>query len=424
LDLRRTLVVRLALFFAVLGLVFSAVWLLDLRDDAVEEQAAASRLVELLLAGNGPDAAARVAAVLARGDLRHVQVSLLRAGEEPSPPALSGWAGVWGLPSGALHDHRIVLGDRVLLIRPDPQSEIREKLRASAQVLAMLLLFGAACLAVTWFVVHRALAPVKELEAGLARLERGEAAHLPRFELREFAAIAGAVDWLAASLGRAREGQRRLTRQLMDVQDKERRELAAELHDEFGQSLTAISAAAAYIEHHAPGADPAVLAECAREIGNESRRISDHVRQLLAQLRPYGIEGICMGEALRELVAGWQARLPDTAVSARIEVLPVVPDAAGLALYRALQEALTNCVRHSGADQIAVTCSVAAGRVWLAVSDNGRGRAATLREQAGGGLLGMHERLAMAGGELQIEDAADGGITLRAWVPLTGEAPR
>lgn len=418
-DLRRTLVSRLALSFAVLVLVFGIVWLQDLRNDALAEQVAASRLVDLLLADNGPDAQARVADVLARGELRHVNATLVRADAAVPPPQPSGWLSALGLSSGTVEAHRIPLGNQVLLIRPDPESEFREKLRVSVQVPVMLLLFCGACLGMTWFAVHRALSPVKELEAGLSRLEAGEeAARLPTFELREFAAIASVIDRVASGLNRARESQRHLTRQLMEVQDKERRELAAELHDEFGQSLTAISASAAYIERHASGADPTVLTECAREIGNESRRISGHVRQMLASLRPYGIEDSGMGEALAELIAGWRARLPDWRIEARIEVLPVLPSAAGLALYRTLQEALTNCVRHSGADWLSVECVGEGGRIWLRVADNGRGNAQLLHDQAGGGLLGLRERLTMVGGSLSIEDGGAGGVVLAACVPI------
>lgn len=417
-DLRRTLVSRLALSFAGLIAVFSVIWLHDLREDTRAEQVAASRLVDLMQAGEGPDAQARVVALLEQGGLRHVTATLLQPGEAAPPARVSAWLGVLGLTS-PVTDHRIALGERVLLVRPDPSSELQEKLGSTLQVLAMLLVFCAACLGMTWRAVHRALSPVKELEAGLLRLEQGETTpRLPAFELREFAAIAGVMDRVAARLNRAREGQRRLTQQLMEVQDKERRELAAELHDEFGQSLTAISASAAYIEHHAGSAEPAVLVECAREIGNESRRIADHVRQMLSSLRPYGIEDSGMRETLSELVAAWRTRLPDRRIECRIDRLPPLPAAAGLALYRGLQEALTNWVRHSGADWVSVECQNEGAVIRLRVTDNGRGRARQLLDQAGGGLLGLRERLTMVGGSFSIEDAKHGGIVLTAYVPV------
>ncbi|WP_066336618.1 sensor histidine kinase [Azohydromonas lata] len=418
-DLRRTLVFRLALSFAGLIVVFGAIWVHELREDTLAEQVAASRLVELMQAGEGLDAQDRVVQLLAQGGLRHVTVTLLQAGEAAPPAPGAAWPSLLGLAASPVTDHRIALGDRVLLIRPDPSSELQEKLGPSIQLLAMLLVFCAACLGMTWLAVHRALSPVKELEAGLLRLERGEpTAGLPRFQLREFAAIAAVMDRVAINLNRAHEGQRRLTQQLMEVQDKERRDLAAELHDEFGQSLTAISASAAYIEHHARSADPAVVVECAREIGNESRRISDHVRQMLSSLRPYGIEDSGMRETLSELVAAWRTRLPDRRIESRIDTLPPLPAAAGLALYRSLQEALTNWVRHSGADTVNVECLDQGSVIRLRVADNGRGTARQLLDQAGGGLLGLRERLTMLGGSFAIEDVPNGGIVLTAYVPV------
>ena len=170
-------------------------------------------------------------------------------------------------------------------------------------------------------------------------------------------------------------------------------------------------------------------AECAREIGSESRRISGHVRQLLTQLRPYGLEESGMREALRELVAAWQARLPDLQIQAHIGPLPAVSADVGLAMYRCVQEALTNCVRHSGAKHMEVTVGVLARenlaqgdpqreRIEVTVSDNGTGQAHVLQRQPGSGLLGLRERLAMVGGQLTISDRAGGGVVLSATLPV------
>lgn len=432
-DLRRTLLARLTLAFAVLLLLFGLVWLKDLREDALAEQQATVHLIELLLASPDDDAPARLAAALTPGQFRHVKLDMsapepMSPGTPAQPRGLLPWL---GLSMEGAQAHRIRVGTQDLWISPDPDSEFREKLSTSVQVLIMLVLFCGICLGLTWFAVDHALSPVKELNAGLVRLAAGqERAQLPGFALREFAAIAQVVDQLADSLSRARESQRRLTRQLMEVQDKERRELAAELHDEFGQSLTAISATAAYIEHHAHHAEAATLTDCAREIGSESRRISGHVRQMLTQLRPYGLEDSGMREALRELVAAWQARLPDLQIKAHIGPLPAASADVGLALYRCLQEALTNCVRHSGAQHIEVTVGVLAqerstapgdeslGRIGLTVSDNGTGQAQVLQRQSGGGLLGLRERLAMVGGQLHISDRPGGGVVLSATLPV------
>lgn len=422
-DLRHTLLTRLTLAFGVLLLLFGVVWLQDLREDALAEQQATLHLIELLLDAPEDDASERLASALKPGQFRHIKLQLSPPeAMAPADAALEkpGTLKRWlGLSMEGAQAQRLRIGTQSLWISPDPDSEFHEKLSTSLRVLVMLLLFCALCLGLTWFAVDHALSPVKELNAGLVRLAAGqERANLPGFALREFAAIAQVVDQLAESLNRARDSQRRLTHQLMEVQDKERRELAAELHDEFGQSLTAISATAAYIEHHAHHAEAATLTDCAREIGSESRRISGHVRQMLTHLRPYGLEDSGMREALHELVAGWQARLPDRQIDCHIAPLPKLSADVGLAMYRCLQEALTNAVRHSGATRIGVQAAVQDGHIRLHISDNGSGQAQNLLHQAGGGLLGLRERLAMVGGQLQISDREGGGVVLSATLPV------
>ena len=82
---------------------------------------------------------------------------------------------------------------------------------------------------------------------------------------------------------------------------------------------------------------------------------------------------------------------------------------------------MTNCVRHSGADVVNVECINKGTMILLRVTDNGRGTAAQILDQAGGGLLGLRERLTMVGGGFSIQDAAQGGIVLTASVPVAGK---
>ena len=418
-DLRLRLVRRLSLTFAALMVVFMLVWLADVRDDTQAEQAAALQLVDLLtpsLQGQQPDSAA-----LAKR-LRHLRVRLqpLDAPQTPQT-ATAPWL---ALADAQAQERRIPIGDQVLVLSPNPDSELQEQLRASLQVIAMLLAFGVLCLFLTWRAADQALRPARELEAGLQRLQGGEASpELPAFELREFSRLAQRIEQLAQALTQAQARQVSLTGALMDVQDQERRMLAAELHDEFGQSLTAISATATYIEHHASRADSATLAECAREIGQETRRISDHVRQMLSQLKPYGLSETGTREALQELVNHWQARLPDMQLAGQFDPLPQLPEDLALALYRSLQEALTNAVRHSQASRIQIACTVHDDALSLVVADNGIGRASALAQASGHGLPGLRERLRRVGGQLQINDNPTGGIVLSARIPLPKEMP-
>lgn len=425
-DLRMRLVAWLSGFSAALLAGACLVVALNLRQDVAEETAASARLADLMLAIGQGQSAASIAELIAAGELRHVQVTLERSILEQShaAPAPAAEAGVdavllalfgWLLPQGEAAARRVELagGDgAALVIRAEPGSELREILRDAARLLGVLLLFAAATVLAAWYAADRALRPVRALEDGLARLARGDArAALPAFELKEFSRIAGAIERLADSLAQSRAAERRLGHRLMEVQETERCELARELHDEFGQSLTAIGAAAAFVERHAGGAEPAQLAECARDIRGESGRMSAQVRGLLRRLRPHGLDGLGMLDALRELVDGWRARLPGVAVEVALPPrLPALSPAAGLALYRCVQEALTNVCRHAGASRVEIALAAEGEALQLRVADDGRGRAAEALRHAGGGLLGMRERAAMAGGAFRLEDRPGGGL--------------
>jgi two-component system sensor histidine kinase UhpB len=430
-DLRMRLVRRLTGFSFLLVAAACVLVVASLLEDVGEEIEASARLAELMLGvsqmqQHGPDAVRRM---LDEGGLRHLAVSfdrpdieqLPRSGATPFARWVAGWLALG--QRELLHERRVAIGDEVLLIRPDPLSEIEEILQDSGRMLGIFVVFALATIAAAWRTVQRALQPVQALEQGLARLAGGERqALLPRFELNEFRRIAGAIERLADALEAARAKERSLGRRLIELQESERRDLARELHDEFGQALTAVGVAAAYIERHADGAAPQVLVECAREIRGEASNMSAHVRSLLTQLRPHGLEGLGMVDALAELLDGWRQREPGITLVANLPArLPPLAPAAALALYRTVQEALTNVRRHSGASCVEVRLAERDRRVVLTVGDDGCGCDAATLACSAGGLLGMRERAAMAGGEVRIETAAGGGMRIELAVPAGRE---
>jgi two-component system sensor histidine kinase UhpB len=283
-----------------------------------------------------------------------------------------------------------------------------------------LLVFCLAMAVVAWLAAHRALKPVRVLEQGLARIGQGEhPVAMPRLELREFASIARCIEQLADDLAQARQSEQHLARQLLELQEAERRELARELHDEFGQALTAINISAAFIEKHARHAGPEALVASAQDIRGEAARMLAQVRGLLSQLRPHGLEGLQMVDALNDLVSSWRGRAPEIGIEAEFPPsLPTLPPLAGLALYRTLQEALTNVLRHSVASRVRLSLECCGRALELSVSDNGVGRGADVLRKARGGLLGMRERAEMAGGSCWLVDGPDGGLQVRLRLPI------
>ena len=314
-----------------------------------------------------PEATRRVKAILDSAPLRHLSISL---GDIPptEPDALTNQlAQLLGVQSTSSDGQMLRLGEQTLRIAPNPASEIEERLGDTVRLCITLLLFSGATLLVAWWSADRALAPVRQLEDGLHRLTQGESdAALPPFALREFNQVASAINHLAEALRTSRQAQRQLSRQLIQVQEEERRTLARELHDEMGQTLTAISVTAAYLERNAEKLEAGRIVECAQDLRRDVRTSGEQLRAMLQHLRPYGLDAQGVTSALRELVSSWQQR--ESGIRFSLEMpsdLPPLADEVGLALYRVIQEALTNVVRHSGAKHCRVNIVAERGTLCL-----------------------------------------------------------
>lgn len=429
-DLRKRLVGYLGALLAGLFLVALLVNLYSLRSDINAEVAASERLASILLNAGSLDrqqppeeAVARLRALIDAAPLRHLRISV----ERPDYPAAADTlfiqlARQLGVAPPASPAEQVTVGQQTLYIAANPASEIEERLGDTVRLCITLLLFSGATLLVAWWSAHRALAPVRELEAGLHRLAHGEPdPALPPFDLREFKQVASAIDQLAAALNDARAAQKRLSRQLIQVQEEERRTLARELHDESGQTLTAIGITAAFLERHADTLDSRQILECARELRRDVRTNGEQLRAMLKRLRPHGMDAAGVAGALRELIASWQQRA--VGIDFRLEIpaeLPPMKEEQALVLYRVVQEALTNAVRHSEARHCTVRIQPEDGGLRLQIDDDGKGLPAA-GEIRRGGLLGMEERVEMANGQLRLQSGQAGGLQLTIVLPLGNE---
>ena len=425
-DLRRRLVTYLGALLVGLLLMVLVVNVITLRYDVNNEIMASEQLVNVLLniGKIGHDlpekqAAARLAEILVSGPLRHVSISMvdntntLASGAEKKTsndnPIAVRLATMLDLTPANNTGQLLEIGGQHFRIAPNPVSEIDERISDIVHFWITLLLFSGATLLVAWWSTHRALAPVRELEAGLWRLARGESeAGLPVFALREFSQVASAIDDLAEALASSHTVQRQLSSRLIRVQEDERRDLAMDLHDEMGQTLAAISVTAAYLERNAAHLDAQRVAECALELRRDVRASGEQLRAMLKRLQPLGLNALELSAILRELLTSWQQREASIAfVLCMPDALPPLGDATGMVLYRVVQEALTNVVRHSGATQCSITIEVCPdpesssvdSMVILRIEDNGSGLP-THGIRYGCGLTGMQQRLQAAGGKL------------------------
>ncbi|MBA0050556.1 HAMP domain-containing protein [Streptomyces sp. AJS327] len=197
----------------------------------------------------------------------------------------------------------------------------------------------------------------------------------------------------------------------LSAQEAERRRVAQELHDEVGQSLTAVLLDLKRIADHAPDAMRADL----RQAQETTRASLDEVRRVAHRLRPGVLEDLGLVSALTELAEEFAAHSGLTVRRDFAAPLPPLGGEVELVLYRVAQESLTNTARHADASGAELSLRSEDGRVVLRVRDDGRGLGAS---GEGAGLRGMRERALLVGGELNVGTRRGGGTEVRLRVPL------
>lgn len=226
----------------------------------------------------------------------------------------------------------------------------------------------------------------------------------------------------------AKEELRALSQKLVHAQEEERRNLSRELHDEVGQTLTALRVELGNLERlRNGGADEEFRAHLEDAKGLTANTLTA-VRSLASGLRPSVLDDFGLAPALQ-----WQARefSHRTGVPAEVlvEGLPAdLPEACSTCLYRVVQEALTNCARHADARQVRIALHTEPTRLSLVIQDDGRGLPEQFREHhppfgTGLGLVGMEERVRELGGVLTIHSQTGKGTVVKASIPLPVEAP-
>ena len=194
----------------------------------------------------------------------------------------------------------------------------------------------------------------------------------------------------------------------LSAQESERRRIACELHDEVGQSLTAVLLELKHVADEAPEEVSGKL----HQVQEITRDSLDEIRRIARRLRPGVLEELGLASALKSLTGEVHG------VAARCRIggeLPELGEEVELVIYRVAQESITNAVRHSGATRIHLLVHVEPSEVRLRVRDNGAG---TGDSPEGAGIRGMRERALLAGATLAVEPVAEGGTEVRLDVPI------
>jgi two-component system, NarL family, sensor histidine kinase UhpB len=224
------------------------------------------------------------------------------------------------------------------------------------------------------------------------------------------------ADAFNAMLDRLESARREASRTALAAQEAERLRVARELHDEIGQTLTAVTIQA---EQAADG-DPALASEALRRVADAVRDSLDEVRRIARELRPEALDDLGLVNALIALCTriGAQGSLR-VRRELQGKLPPLSPDVE-LVVYRIAQEGLTNALRHADARSATVSLKADAETLTLSVADDGRGMPAQL---PGGtaGVAGMRERALLVGGRLSIKPRPDQGTEVRLTIPVDRE---
>ncbi|MDP9083282.1 MAG: histidine kinase [Pseudomonadota bacterium] len=300
-------------------------------------------------------------------------------------------------------------------------------------IIAVTMLFVVNALA--FWSVARVLKPFPVIADGLERIQRGELAfRLPSLAGNEAHAIGAAFNRMAQAVqdkvlaerkardAEARLEQRREMAALADQRvEEERRLIAHELHDEFGQSVTAIRSLALAIATQGGVRDPAT-GEVARMISDEAGRLYDAMHGLIPRLTPLSLDTLGLAATLESLVRDWQRRHPTIVLSLVHTLSQDLGPSVTLTIYRVVQEGLINALRHAQASRIDMAVHSDAQRIVATVSDNGIGLSAEWTRPGHYGLRGLAERVTQLGGIFDIGSRDAVGVCLTADIPLSGAA--
>jgi two-component system, NarL family, sensor histidine kinase UhpB len=339
----------------------------------------------------------------------------------PSPSVRNGLQHVHGVPQWFVEliavpdmdeafpviiDSRHV-GDLVFV--PDQAADVFEKwigfLALTTLIVVLMVLTGT----IANLFAGSAVRPLQDLGAGLTRIRRGDyATPIPVAGPPEIQQSCKEANALASTLAQLSQDNRDLLHRLVSLQDNERRDLARELHDELGPLLFSIRAGTIALSEAFPQSGN--LGNSVQEVTRSVEALQLTNRRILDRLRPLYIEELGLKASVQTLLGNFRRQAPHIGLTATIDPdLNAIDGPLAQTVYRVIQEALTNVLRHAGARNAHVEVTIAGDALTIDVSDDGGGFPAD--NVFGRGLTGMHERVRALSGSLSLLRANE-----RTWV--------
>jgi two-component system, NarL family, sensor histidine kinase UhpB len=309
-----------------------------------------------------------------------------------------------------------------IIIRADPADEIDENWIEVRSILIFLLVFIVLANVLVYLTIGKYLAPIDTILSGLSDIEKGNyQLELPHFRLPELDRISQRFNHMAKVLLESKAKNQLLTQRSLEIQEEERRHLAHELHDELGQTITAIKAvAAAVMNDQKP--DKERINSSVKTIIEYSDHIYQVAKNMMHRLRPSVLDEFGLVKALQTMIDDWNGRQDDIFCQFSFSDIPSdLSDSLNISLFRIVQESLTNALKHSSASKVFIimdkTNSSETEYINLKIQDDGVGLD-TEKITTGLGLPGMRERVEMNNGVIEFTSNVDSGFSIDISIPI------
>ena len=304
-----------------------------------------------------------------------------------------------------------------LLIQAQPLDEITEIWEETLRFLSLILVLTLVTFVAVSLALNKSLKSIAVIVKTLGTIETGNYQQkLPPFAIQEFDSIANAMNHLMVELDKTRKENSALTQHSLSIQEDERQRLSQELHDELGQSLTAIKVMAVTVAH--PRANHEKIS---RAIVNICNHLMLVVRSMMQQLHPLVLTELGLKASLDDLIQHWAERNPDLNLTIDCDdCVDSIDKTIAIHIFRVIQECLTNVIRHAQASAVNIRFDIIEqpfAQLHLSICDNGRGCDLTAN-QPGFGLLGMKERIKSLNGEISFMSMPQQGMSISVKIPL------
>ena len=309
-----------------------------------------------------------------------------------------------------------------ILIKPDPLDEIHESWIETRNILIFLSIFIILVNILIYIAIGFYLSPIEKILDGLSSIKKGNyKLKLPHFRLPELEKISQQFNHMTQVLLETKARNQLLTKRSLEIQEEERRNLSQELHDELGQTITAIKAVAVSISNKTT-LEKRYVNSSVKTIVEYSDHVYQVAKNMMHRLRPSVLDEFGLVKALQNMIDEWNDNQDDIFCDFTFSNIPDnLSDSLKISLYRIIQESLTNVLKYSQASKVIIKIKKNTHnnieQINLKIEDDGIGLEKD-KITSGFGLLGMKERVEMHNGVFDYFSKSGNGLKIHITIPV------